>query len=163
MKKKNAYLQPIVQKKKAIIIFNSWGTTSMYHTIMDTLFPLWATIQDLHLTQSEMADLTLLNLSPNCDAFEPHIAKLKPLIDAMYGNKSYENSIGGISNSFSKSVATKYEYLVFGFKGSIKLYHYERHPHLLLTYEKGQLFRKFLTILKESLLRNRDDVGKFIG
>jgi hypothetical protein len=141
--------------KDLLVIFNSWGTTSVYHVIFDTLFPLWATINQLHEADKSTASVTCINQSPirkSC----PHQLTLQPLVQALFGKQSYNTPDLALLNSFNRRLlndsSINYKLMVFGFAYPWKPYHYElpvkTSPRI------GRLLRLFRSALLNALHDN---------
>ena len=148
----------LTRERDLVIISNSWGTISAYHTISDVLFSLYVTIWKFqHSFNITIKTITFLNLSPNCNS-EPHEIRLKPYVEALYGDHSYENTTGSLSNTFNNSnnSSTYFKYLIYGL-------HYVSRPYTrdynqeAYHYSKdiGTLYRHFADDLFAKILQNR--------
>lgn len=141
--------------KDLLVIFNSWGTTSVYHVIFDTLFPLWATINQLHEAGVATDSVTCINQSPTCKSC-PHQLTLQPLVQALFGKQSYNTPDLALLNSFNRTLLNDtliyYKLMVFGFAYPWKPYYYElpvkTSPRI------GRLLRLFRSALLNALLDN---------
>lgn len=139
-----------VDTKDAIIIFNSWGTTSRYHAIIDSAFPLWATVQTLKSRFNvSTKDLTLLNMSPLCDN-EPHDKALEPIILALFGSYEYPRSDEIGAAVLPSNNSQQYNILVYGFLYGWRPY---RNHKLHYNIRLGHFFRAFAADLKSKLLK----------
>lgn len=134
-----------------LFVYNSWSATSVYHTIVETVFPLWVTYQKAIREFHYPADkVTFLNLSPTCRD-EPHLWTLKPVMDTLFGPGTYEVSWGFYSNSFSNELVGYYKHMIYGFNHPFRPY---RSHILTYNQELGLLFREFADTLKMKYVGN---------
>ena len=149
------WFHPIRRKKDLLIVFNSWGTTSLYHVIFEVIFPLWSTVHRVvTIGGHPSSSITLLNTAPSC-VTEVHLRTVQPWVDLLFGPNSYEITNGNISQSFGDATiagdGTLYQHAVFGFA-------YPWRPHFLIGKLEirfdphvGQLFLTFAHHLRQKM------------
>jgi hypothetical protein len=134
-----------------LLVFNSWSATSVYHVIIETIFPLWVTLQKAIREFNHTTDkITLLNLTPTCRD-EPHLYTVKPVIEKVFGAGTYETSWGIYSNSFSYENVGYYKNMIYGFNYPLRPY---RNHVLTYNIELGRLFREFADTIKDKYVGN---------
>ena len=152
------WFHPIRRKKDLLVVFNSWGTTSLYHVIFEVIFPLWSTVHRVVTVGGHpSSSITLLNTAPSCpsDPREIPLHSVQPLIEILFGPNSYEITNGNISQSFGDATiagdGTLYQHAVFGFA-------YPWRPHFLIGKLEirfdphvGQLFLTFAHHLRQKM------------
>ena len=153
---------PVRRIKDLLIVFNSWGSTSIYHVMFEVIFPLWSTVHRVvTIGGHPSSSVTLLNTSPSCPS-EVHLHTVKPWVELLFGPDSYEITSGNISQSFGDISAaaagtlatgngTMYQHAVFGFA-------YPWRPHFKLGNNQirfdpsvGQLFVSFAHDLRRKM------------
>lgn len=135
--------------RNALFIFNTWASSSPYHGIIDALFPLWLTVRLFHQSFNQSTErLTTLNLGATCSSNKR--ATVQPLVEALFGPGTYEDTSGSISHSFTSTCNTKYNYLIYGFHYSLRPFPDNRKR--LFNPELGKMLREFAITLKARLM-----------
>ena len=82
---------PTRRQKDLLVVFNSWGSTSLYHTLFDVVFPVWTTVhRAVTIGGYQSSSLTLINTSPQCPPHEIHLTTVQPWFELLYGPGVYE-------------------------------------------------------------------------
>lgn len=141
---------PVVRRSRdLLLIFNTWGG-SPYHVIVESILPAWITVQILiRQLNFPVNSMTLLNLGAFCPS-NKH-SEIRPLIEALFGNGTYEDSTGTQSGSFSDTAPTHYELLVYGFHHSLSPLSGNRRK-VDFNDEIGKFVLEFSQTLKANLL-----------
>jgi hypothetical protein len=122
---------------------------SAYHMLIDTVFPLWCTVETIASHGYATAKLTLMNVSPVCYS-EPHNVTMRPIVEAFFGPHTYESAYGDVSRTFSPTRPAHFTHAVFGFAYPWRPFRYN--PDLAYNPQIGRLLSKFAHALTAKLL-----------
>ena len=135
-----------------LVVFNSWGSTSAYHMLIDTVFPLWCTVETIANHGYVTDKLTLINVSPMCHN-EQHNVTVQPIVEAFFGPHTYESAYGDISHTFGPTRPAHFKHAVFGFAYPWRPYRFN--PDLAYNPQIGRLLSKFAHALTAKLLSSQ--------
>ncbi len=119
--------------KPALMVFDTWGTSSYYHLLIDHIIPLWMTRKHLQMTQGILGDeksIDYYRISTN--EYPTDLGSAQQIFSHFMGQE------------FHEKVAGKYQDIVCGFFYNLRPYHGPHKPAIRYDYYAAllRLFRQ---------------------